>query len=111
MIRETARDSAAGPRTPRAVEQFGLERNVLAVSGAVFLLGAGEKLKNLTVSGGGFDQATEILLDGASQKTQFKSPTRVVGKKAGLGIRAGDTVRVLTSDGSQSNDFAYYPFP
>jgi endo-1,4-beta-xylanase len=69
------------------------------------------KGKNLTVSGGGFDQATEILLDGASQKTQFKSPTRVVGKKAGLGIRAGDTVRVLTSDGSQSNDFAYYPFP
>jgi MFS family permease len=33
-----------GDRTRRAADALGLERNVLAVSGAVFLLGAGEEL-------------------------------------------------------------------
>jgi MFS family permease len=51
MIRETENPDAAvtpargrGARGRRVVESFGLERNVLAVSGAVFLLGAGEEL-------------------------------------------------------------------
>jgi MFS family permease len=51
MIREAeSRDAPrAAPderaaRRRRAAERFGLERNVLAVSGAVFLLGAGEEL-------------------------------------------------------------------
>lgn len=44
MMRETAKDIAAKVRGSRAAEFLGLERNVLAVSGAVFLLGAGEEL-------------------------------------------------------------------
>jgi MFS family permease len=44
MVHETPGETASRTRKPRAAELLGLERNVLAVSGAVFLLGAGEEL-------------------------------------------------------------------
>jgi endo-1,4-beta-xylanase len=69
------------------------------------------KGKHLTVMGGGFAEDAEVMLAGESWKTQFKSPTRLVGKKAGLAIEPGDMVHVRTADGTTSNDFEYHPFP
>jgi MFS family permease len=44
MIPGAAGDDSSSARGSRGAEYLGLERNVLAVSGAVFLLGAGEEL-------------------------------------------------------------------
>ena len=44
MIHDASRDESSSARGSRAAEYLGLERNVLTVSGAVFLLGAGEEL-------------------------------------------------------------------
>ncbi len=63
--------------------------------------------KKLVVTGGGFDGRAVILVNGAQQKTKFGSATELVAKKAGKTIRAGDVVRVRTSDGTLSNEFTF----
>jgi endo-1,4-beta-xylanase len=67
--------------------------------------------KRLTVTGGGFVRGAEIVLADTVLKTQYKSATRLIGKKVVREIEDGETVFVRNPDGAQSNEFAYYQFP
>jgi photosystem II stability/assembly factor-like uncharacterized protein len=65
--------------------------------------------KNLIVEGENFDSGAKILINGAQQKTSYESSTRVIGKKAGKKVKAGDKVQVRNSDGTLSNEVTYSP--
>jgi endo-1,4-beta-xylanase len=88
-------------------------REALAAGGVQgpVVSGLARKGKHLTVSGGGFERGATVLVADAVRKTQFKSAERLVGRKVGQDIQVGDMVRVDNPDGSQSNEFEYYPFP
>jgi len=65
--------------------------------------------KKLLVEGANFDNGARILVNGAVQKTAFESSARLIGKKAGKIIKAGDRVKVRNSDGTESAEFIYTP--
>jgi hypothetical protein len=67
------------------------------------------KGKHLNITGNGFEQGAVVLMDGAQQKTVFKSGSSLKGKKAGQRINPGQTVRlqVRNPDGSTSSEFSF----
>jgi hypothetical protein len=65
--------------------------------------------KKLIITGENFSNGAKILINGSEQKTIYESATRLVGKKAGKKIKAGDKVRVRNSDGTSSNEVTYSP--
>jgi hypothetical protein len=66
--------------------------------------------KKLFVFGDDFDPGAVILLNGNEQttKTDPQNPqTSLIGKKAGLQIKAGDKLRVRNPGGSLSEEFTF----
>jgi hypothetical protein len=61
--------------------------------------------KKLIVAGENFDDGAAILINGEKQKTRSdgENPqTRLIGKKAGKKIKAGDQIQVRNPDGTLS---------
>jgi hypothetical protein len=73
------------------------------------ITGAEIKGKHLNITESGFEQGAVILMDGAQQKTLFKSGSSLRGKKVGRKINPGQTVRlqVRNPDGTVSSDFSF----
>lgn len=67
--------------------------------------------KKLVVLGENFDTGALILINGATQKTLYDSRTKLIGKKAGKNLRAGDSLRVRNPDGTSSSEFLYRTSP
>lgn len=68
--------------------------------------------KKLIVTGENFAAGAVILLNGNRQKTvnDAQSPDmKLIGKKAGKEIRAGDRIKVRNPDGSESKEIIYSP--
>jgi len=70
-----------------------------------------KKGKKLFIIGDGFDAGAELFVNGAKQpkvSNDLATPiAKLIAKKAGKKIRAGDLVQVMNPDGSLSNDFIY----
>jgi hypothetical protein len=80
--------------------------------GAPRISGASISGNKLIIDGDNFDQGTTLLINGEEQKTKNDeaSPiTRLIGKKAGKRIPAGQTVRirVRNSDATLSNELNF----
>jgi hypothetical protein len=65
--------------------------------------------KKLYIDGDRFEKGAEILINGRSQKTTYKSDFKLVGKKAGNIIQSGDKVRVKNPDHTLSEEYVYRP--
>lgn len=66
--------------------------------------------KKLIVEGGNFDSGAKILVNNVEQKKNVvESSSRVISKKAGKKIKAGDKVKVRNSDGAESNEMTFSP--
>jgi hypothetical protein len=66
--------------------------------------------KKLFISGEGFDEGAAILLNGEKQKTVNNDAdpnTKLVAKKSGKKIKAGDKLQVRNADGRLSQEFIF----
>ncbi len=66
--------------------------------------------KKLLISGEGFDEGAAILLNGEKQKTVNNTAdpnTKLVAKKSGKKIKAGDKLQVRNADGRLSQEFIF----
>ena len=66
--------------------------------------------KKLLISGEGFDEGAVILLNGEKQKTvnnDADPSTKLVAKKSGKKIKAGDKLQVRNADGRLSQEFIF----
>jgi hypothetical protein len=66
--------------------------------------------KKLFVVGENFDQGAVILINGEQQKTANDADnpnTRLIGKKSGKKVKAGDKLRVKNTDGMVSEEFTF----
>ncbi|HYP25855.1 MAG TPA: hypothetical protein VE262_03970 [Blastocatellia bacterium] len=74
--------------------------------------GASVSGKKLIVTGEDFESGAVVLLNGKRQKTanDDQDPDKkLVAKKAGRKIRAGDKLKVQNANGSESNELTYQP--
>jgi YVTN family beta-propeller protein len=67
--------------------------------------------KVLTVLGENFSSGAKVLINGEQQKTQFESSVRLIAKKAGKKLKAGDNLQVRNPDGTTSPEFLYNQAP
>ena len=66
--------------------------------------------KKLFISGEGFDEGAAILLNGEKQKTANNDAdpnTKLIAKKSGKKIKAGDKLQVRNADGRLSQEFIF----
>jgi hypothetical protein len=63
--------------------------------------------KKLNVFGEGFDSNARIFINDQPQNTKYESSTKLIGKKAGKKIKAGDRIQIENSNGSRSNIMVY----
>jgi hypothetical protein len=90
--------------------QSGINPYYLFASTAPKITDVSRKGKKLFVSGQNFDAGAVILINGRRQKTSNdeQSPTtKLIGKKVGKIIMLGDLIKVMNSDGTESNEFPY----
>ena len=67
--------------------------------------------KVLTVRGENFSSGANVLITGEEQKAQFDSSVRLIAKKAGKKLKAGDNLQVRNPDGTTSPEFLYNQAP
>lgn len=103
FVNSTATDSTGNTSETSSCITVG-NPNAPAITSAV------KEGKNLIVSGQNFASGAKILVNGEQRKTSFDSSARLIGKKAGKAMQAGDRVRVRNADGMLSNE-VIYPLP
>jgi hypothetical protein len=98
------------PRSGKHFDGFARWAGPASQAPAPIINAASVSGKKLFVVGQNFDAEAVVLINGEEQKTANDADnptTRLIAKKAGKRVKAGDKLRVRNSDGTLSEEFPF----